>query len=341
MQRIIVRVPNWIGDAVLSTPALAFLRKIYPDAHIAILTKEWAKDVFKANPSIDEIMTLNKSLLRASMEVRQKRFDSGLLFPDSFSSALLFFIAGIPQRMGYPTDGRYLLLNRRIRRSRDFKKEHQVMYFLRLVQALGHKSICFESSSDINLVWMVTDEERKRTDTILKEVGLFSDRDVLVGINPGAAFGPAKRWFTDRYAKLADELVKRYNVKVIIFGGPQDCDITGEVASLMKSSSINLAGKITLRELAAIIARCNVFITNDTGPMHIAAAVGTKVVAIFGSTDPVRTSPWGEGHIIVKKEVECSPCLKPFCLRNDYKCLDMITVEDVLGLIEEKGILKQ
>lgn len=340
MHRIIVRVPNWIGDAVLSTPALTLLRKIYPDSHIAVLTKEWAGDVFKNNPSIDEIIILDKGLLQSAGEIRKKQFNSGVLFPDSFSSALLFFIAGIPERIGYSTDGRYLLLTRRVRRYRDFKKEHQVFYFLRLVQSFKHLQPDIEYFRNINLVWRISDEERKKADLFLKKMGLSFEKDILVGINPGAAFGPAKRWFPERYANLADELVKRYNAKILIFGGVQDFEIVREISSMMESPSINLAGKTNLRELAAIIGRCRIFITNDTGPMHIASAVGTKVVAIFGSTDPVRTSPWGKGHIIVKKEIECSPCLKPYCLRKDYKCFDMITVEDVLNIIEESGILK-
>lgn len=341
MQKIIVRAPNWIGDAVLATPALTLLKKIYPASHITVLAKEWTRDVFKANPSVDGIITLNKSMFQSASEIRQKQFDTGVLLPDSFSSALLFFIAGIPQRIGYSTDGRYLLLTKRIKRSSNFKKEHQLIYFVKLVQGIENTSTDFEyASAEINPVWIITDEEREKAELSLRKAGLFPDREILVGINHGAAFGPAKRWFPDRYAKLADELVKKYQVKILIFGGQQDCNTSKEILSLMKSRAVDFTGKINLRELAALIAKCNVFITNDTGPMHIAAAVGTRVVAIFGSSDPVRTSPWGKGHIIVKKEMECSPCMKSYCIRNHYKCLDKITVEEVIALMEEKGIFK-
>ncbi|MCM8830197.1 MAG: glycosyltransferase family 9 protein, partial [Candidatus Omnitrophica bacterium] len=169
MQRIIVRAPNWIGDAVLITPALTFLRKKFPVAHIAVLAKEWTRDVFKANPSIDEIITLNKSILRISREIRQKQFEMGLLFPHSFSSALLFFIAGIPQRIGYPTDGRSLLLTKRVKRSSNFKKEHQVIYFLRLVQEIGYPPSDVEYPlNEIGLVWIITDEEKEKADLSLR-----------------------------------------------------------------------------------------------------------------------------------------------------------------------------
>ncbi|NOX97230.1 MAG: lipopolysaccharide heptosyltransferase II [Nitrospirae bacterium] len=340
MFKIIVRVPNWIGDAVLSTPALHLLGQKFPDSRIVVLAKEWVAPVFEANPDVREIYVMKEGESRRGLAGRLKaaKFDLGVLFPNSFSSAFLFRLAGIPRRVGYATDGRSFLLTQRIKRPSRFREEHQVDYYKKLVEAIigngqDDRQMLFagflDNEKDKRLVWVITKDEEKRAKKLLRKAKVPPDAK-LIGLSPGAAFGPAKRWFPDRFAKLGEELQKRYQAKIILFGSSGEKEITDSIEARMDSPGLNLAGQTTLRELGALISRCFLFITNDTGTMHLAAAVKTPLVAIFGSTDPVRTCPLGEKSIVLRKATPCSPCLKKECKRKDYLCMDKITVEDVL-----------
>ena len=337
-RRIVVRVPNWLGDAVLSTPALHLLRQKFPHSYIVVLAQEWVAPVFKDNPDInDTFMITEASGYRwMAKNLKEDKFDMGILFPNSFSSAFLFWLAKIPERVGYPTDGRSLLLTQRRKRSHNFRREHQVKYYLHLVNKPLAQSDQSLNPGEEALVWNIADGEGEWADETLADFGLLPDEDRVIGINPGATYGPAKRWLPDRFAKLGDELSKRYGVTVLIFGTWVEDEIATSIVNLSKIKPINLVGKTNLRELGALISKCALFITNDTGTMHVAAAVKTPVVAIFGSTDPVRTGPWGEGHVIVREGVPCSPCLERECPRGDYLCFEKITVEDVLKAAEER-----
>ena len=334
-----MRVPNWLGDAVLSTPALEVLKNNYAHAHLTVLARETVKEVFQANPAVGEIITIpvGRGYRQAGKRLRGKEFDSGILFTNSFSSALIFYLAGIPRRIGYATDGRSLLLTGRMRRRPDFRKEHQVNYYLHLAEEAsdgsGPRQIA--SAGQKPLIWNVTGVEDERAEGLLRNAGV-SVRHGLIGINPGATYGRAKRWFPDRFADLGDRISERYGVRIIIFGSSEDRAVADSVVSLMRTKPVNLAGQTNLRELAALLRRCALFITNDTGTMHVAAAVRIPTVAIFGSTEPVRTGPWGEGHIIVREGVPCSPCLQKECPRGDYLCFTKITVEDVLKAAEKQ-----
>jgi heptosyltransferase-2 len=339
-KKIIVRVPNWIGDTVMCTPALHLLRKSLPSASIAALAKEQVAPTLEANPDIDRIivMTEKESYRELTRKIMAGKFDTGILFPNSFSSALLFRLAHIPERIGYSTDYRSLLLTKRIKPPSNFKKEHQTFYYLQLIEKylfLTHNSHQTATQKMAELVWNITEEEKIEADELLQGANISSQKR-LIGINPGAAHGPAKRWLSERFAEVGDELVKKHNARIVIFGSPDERKIATGVAEMMRFKPLNFAGKTNLRQLAAIISRCQLFITNDTGNMHIAAAVGTPVIAIFGSTDSRRTAPWGNSHIIVQKKIRCSPCMKKICPRRHYKCLKMIEVQDVLRAIEQQ-----
>lgn len=338
-----VRVPNWIGDAVLSAPALHLLGQKFPDSYIVVLAREWVAPVFEANPDVKEIYVMKEGESRWGLAGRLKvaKFDLGVLFPNSFSSAFLFWLARIPQRVGYATDGRSFLLTQRIKRPFHFQSEHQVDYYWKLVEAINDERYerrrsfagSLDKEGDKRLVWRVTEDEERRAKELLREAQVPLDAK-LIGLSPGATFGPAKRWFPDRFAKLGDELQKRYQAKIIIFGSSGEKEIADSIKAMMDSTPLNLAGRTTLRELAALVSRCCLFISNDTGTMHLAAAVKTPLVAIFGSTDPVRTGPLGNKSIVLRKEVPCSPCLKKECERKDYLCLERITVEEVRKAVE-------
>lgn len=337
--KIIVRVPNWIGDVVLCTPALHILRKSFPSASITALAKEWVAPALEANPDIDRIIAMREkeSYFELIRKIAVDKFETGILFPNSFSSALLFRLAHIPKRVGYATDGRSLLLTKRIKRPADFKKEHQVFYYIRLIERYlsatrNSNQTVIPDQEVAELVWNITEKEEAQADELLQNNTLSQKR--LIGINPGAAHGPAKRWFPERFAKVSDELAQKY--EIAIFGSSHEREIAASITKLMRFKPLNFAGKTSLRQLAALISRCVLFITNDTGAMHIAAAVGTPIVAIFGSTDSQRTAPWGNGHIIVQKKIRCSPCMKKKCPKRYHKCMKEVETQKVLKAIEQQ-----
>ena len=190
-----------------------------------------------------------------------------------------------------------------------------------------------EKGGEGGFEWLhISLEETQHANKILKNYNIPSD-SLIIGINPGAAYGSAKRWYPERFARVSSALVTRYKAAVIIFGSQQELGIATEIEYLSGVPVINMAGKTNIRELMALIKQCTVFITNDSGPMHIAAALNIPVVAIFGSTDPEKTGPMGDGNIIIRKGANCSPCFKRKC-PTDLKCMDLITVEDVIAGVD-------
>lgn len=331
IKRVLIRSVNWIGDAILTTPAISALRKNFLQAEITILAKPYVGDIFKGNPAIDEIIPYErdgiKQRFRMIKELRRRGFDLVVLFQNAFEAALITFLSGIPIRLGYSTDGRGFLLRPSLPVRPETRKKHHLEYYLDLLRESGLK---VENRS---LVMNMDEKERVWAINFLKERG-WKEGERLVGINPGATYGPAKRWYPERFASLADRLMKE-GVNVIIFGGPGESNIVEEIKNRMFSGPLLTEGNTSVRELASLIERCSVFVSNDTGPMHIAAALRVPVVAIFGSTDPNTTGPIGEGHGVIQGEVECSPCFLRKC-PVDFKCMDMVTVDEVLDAVIER-----
>lgn len=331
IQRVLVRGPNWVGDAVLCVPALANLRKALPRAKISLLVKPWVVGLFEENPHIDEIILHEDrhrvpwGKLRLAAELRARGFELAILFPNSFESALVAFLAGIPHRVGYEADGRGILLTVRVDRDEELLRRHQVDYYVNLLQAVGL------DRGERDPIFIVSKKEEAEAIQILLGEGVGED-DVIVGLNPGSVHGSAKRWPADRYATLADQLSRR-GARVLLLGSSKEADVIARVQSLMQSRAVNLAGKTSLRLLAAILGRCRVLVTNDTGAMHVAAAVGTPVVAIFGPTDPRVTSPVGEFHRILRHPPPCAPCLLREC-PIDHRCMTAISVEEVFAITQ-------
>jgi heptosyltransferase-2 len=326
---ILIRSTNWIGDAVMTLPAVAAVRNTFPRARITILAKPWVAELFELCPDIDEIMLFHSPGIhdglsgkwRIAREIRKKRFDAAILLQNAIEAAIIAFLAGIPVRAGYNSDGRGLLLTHSVRRTKAIREVHQSDYYLEMVKALG----CRPAGKEIHL--HPGRAYDLPAETLLRRFGLEENR-LLVGMAPGATYGPAKKWFPERFSSVADRLVDGFSAQILLFGSSEDNDTAATVQARAKYPLFDLTGKTSLNEAMALMSRCRLFISNDSGLMHVAAALGVPTVAIFGSTNPVTTSPPGRNHIIIHKDVVCSPCLKPDC-PTDFKCMDLIGVDDV------------
>ncbi len=334
IKRILIRSTNWVGDAVLTTPAVRAVRKNFPDARLSLLAKPWVAPVFYNNPYVDQIIPYDLAgrhagwlgKARLIKELRRTKFDLVVLFQNAFEAALLAYLAGVPKRLGYDTDGRRLLLTHSIRLEPGRKLGHQIDYYLGILEGASLKL------TGRGLTLMVTDQERSRAEDILMRHHV-TGQGRLIGINPGATYGSAKRWAPERYAALCDKIQDSWSAHIIIFGGPAEKAIGRRISELMKNDCINLCGKTNLREAVALIERCRLFVTNDSGLMHVVAALDIPLVAIFGSTDPVATGPTSPRSHIVRVRVPCSPCLKPEC-PTDHRCMREITVDKVYAVVE-------
>jgi heptosyltransferase-2 len=329
IDRILIRSTNWVGDAILTTPAIRAVRKNFPDAEVSILAKPWVAPVFYNNPDIDHLLVYDsegrhKGLagkVRVSRSLRKGRFDLAVLLQNAFEAALLAYLAGIPRRLGYKTDGRHLLLTHGVGVEPKLREVHETEYYLGILEGAGL------GRAGLELTLRVSNEERNEADVFLSKHRVDSG-ELLVGVSPGATYGPAKRWFPDRFAALCDRLQESYGVSIVILGGPGDAAVGDQVSRSMKNPPVNLCGKTTLRQAISVINKCHLFITNDSGLMHVAAALDIPLVAIFGSTNPVTTGPGGTKSHIVRVPMDCSPCLKPHC-PQDHRCMKEITVDKV------------
>jgi len=328
IHKILIRGTNWIGDAVMTLPAVASIRATYPKAHIAILVKPWVADIYRLFSDVDEIVVYEgkfdnpAGVFRLAQKLREMKFDLAILLQNAIEAAIIAVAAGIPLRAGYDSDARGLLLTHRVRRTQEIKKIHQTGYYLEMVKILG----CVPVGRDVHVETKINPAEAQNI--LRKFVPEASNRN-LIGIAPGATYGPAKKWFPERFAAVADKLSKKFSAQVVVLGGKSDGETAQEVLKLSASKLINLAGQTSLLEAIYLISQCRLFISNDSGLMHIAGALNIPTVAIFGSTNPVTTSPVGNQSVIVRKEVPCSPCLKKTC-PTDFRCMRMISVEDVL-----------
>jgi heptosyltransferase-2 len=388
-RRILVRGVNWLGDAVMTTPALLRLREHFPDALIALLTPVKLRGLWLHHPAIDEVITFksDEGPLRVARKVQvmmwpdaegkrtvaasAKRaagaihplqrgaFDLALVLPNSPRSALETWLARVPCRVGYARPWRNFFLttavpsrpdsgHMRKRSLSEIKKlistdgaddvntfhvsSHQIHDYLHLVATLG------ANPDPLPPQLMVTPGEIKATAQKFNLTDLFTKNRPLFGLNPGAEYGPAKRWPADRFIAAAREIQKRTNCLWLILGGKGDALLAGQIESAIgagASMPLNLAGKTSLRELCAVIKQCRVLLSNDTGPMHIAAALSTPVVVPFGSTSPELTGPIlsaGTRHQLIKSDAPCSPCFLREC-PIDFRCMHGITVERVVEAV--------
>lgn len=323
--KIAVRMPNWLGDAVLALPALHSLRQAFPDADIQAVTRGWGADLFSDHPSVDGVVPLPeardlKALRTAGSGLKKLDIDLGILLTNSFSSAFLFYVAGIPARWGYARDGRGLLLTRAVPYKTPDTVLHQSDYYLHLLKALDIEPSGFGPG-------LVTTEEDWAWAAAALENGGHASGVPLVVFSPGAAYGPAKKWPAERFAALARKLRDEAGASVAVVGDAGDTETASLILEALGGCGLDLTGRTTLRRLIAVIRRARVFVTNDSGPMHIADALGVPIVALFGPTNPTATGPRRGPSVILKKEVPCWPCLYRSC-PYDHRCMTRIAVED-------------
>ncbi len=334
-QKILVRAPNWIGDAVMAIPTLSALRARFPESRITLLAKPQVAALFEHHPVIDRLWVYESpgrhagwmGLWRLVRSIREGEFDLAFLLQNAFEAALVTAAAGIPERIGYAADGRRFLLTSAL--DKKSAPLHQREAYLHLMQLVGSEGR-FERSPYL----VITEKERQSAADLLAAEGI--DRwEPVIGLNPGAAYGSSKRWDPARFAAAADQLLERYPAKVVISGGPAEIAIAEEVRRKMRHPAVIVAGKTTVRMMMALIARCRLFITNDSGPMHIASALGSPVVAVFGPTNPDATSPAGADDLIVRNKVDCAPCTYREC-PIDHRCMSGVSVEAVVAAAERK-----
>jgi heptosyltransferase-2 len=329
IERILIRGTNWIGDVVMTLPAVAAIRKSMPLARISVLAKPWVAEVYRLSPDVDEIIVFQEpgrhagiiGKWRLACELRQRRFDCAILLQNAIEAAIIARLAGIPLRAGYNSDGRGWFLTHAVRRTKEIRRVHQIDYYIEMVRALG----CEPAGRDVRL--RPGRDYDDLAGTLFARFGIAEDR-LLIGIAPGAAYGPAKKWFPERFAAVADRLSNESGGQTILFGSGGDRESTAAVQKNARHLLIDIAGKTDLKEAICLISRCALFISNDSGLMHIAGALGVPTIAVFGSTNPATTSPVGERSVVIHHNVDCSPCLKPVC-PTDFRCMEMIGVEEV------------
>jgi heptosyltransferase-2 len=328
---LLVRATNWLGDAVMTTPALAAVREGFPDARIVLLARPLVAELFRHHPDVDEVMVYELpgrhegalGRLRLAGEVRRRRFDGALLLQNAFDAALIAFLGRIPERAGYPTDGRRILLTLPVPLPPGILERHEVEYYLCLLDGMG-----IPRPVPAALKLAVTEEEREAMATRLAFLGIERGASIVT-INPGATYGSAKRWYPDRFAAVADTLSGEWDAGVVVVGSTAEAPLAGEIEAAMRNPPVNLAGKTTVRELMALLSLSSFLVTNDSGPMHIGAALDVPLVAIFGPTDWRRTSPWSGRAKVVRVEIDCSPCRLRVCDRG-HECMLGVTPEMVV-----------
>ena len=312
--RILIRSSNWLGDAVMSVPAVRAIKNGRPDAHVTVLAPEKVAPVWKLISEVDEVLTLPSKSVFASMRLvgRQPQFDVAILFPNSLRSALEVLF--VPRKVGYRGHPRGWLLNQIVREPRRLgPPEHHAIRFLRIADDCG---------AEVDLRTTIENLSLPQTSNVKNRTAL--------ALCPGAEYGPAKRWLPERFAEVAESVSNGFKAKWILLGTKNDAAVGNEIAAKLADKCVNRIGQTTLDELILELRDCRALLTNDTGTMHLASLLGVPVVAIFGSTEPQLTGPLGKGHVVVRHHVECSPCFLREC-PIDFRCMKEVTTQEVVN----------
>jgi lipopolysaccharide heptosyltransferase II len=333
--RILIRSSNWLGDAVISVPAIRAIKGGRPDAHITVVAPSKIASIWKLVPEVDAIVPLTRnSLLGAVLSIRRKpSFDVAILFPNSLRVALESWLSGAARRVGYRGHSRKWLLNQIIREPiRRGPPEHQAVHYLRIAQEIGAETE--NNWSDRLLRPRQNHAKAERVQDISHSIKDIppTNRRVKVGLCPGAEYGPAKRWLPERFAEVAAAVAAQTPVQWILFGTKNDAAIGEQIIKALDDSCVNRIGQTTLDQLIDELRLCRLLLTNDTGTMHLASLLGVPTVAIFGSTEPRLTGPLGDRHIVLRHQVECSPCFLRKC-PIDFRCMKAVSGQEVVAAV--------
>ena len=321
--RVLIRSSNWLGDAVMSVPAVHAIKAGRPDARVTIASPENIVAMWKLVSEVDAVIPLPRSRLISVVRSlrREPSFDVAILFPNSLRAALELWLSGIPRRVGYRGHWRHWLLDQIVPVPRKpGSPEHHSLRFLRIARECGA-----DTSSTRHSTLGAERLARHQLSTI-------DYQPVRIGLCPGAEYGPAKRWLPERFAEAAEKIRVRSSIQWVLFGTARDAMVGEQIAAALGHHCVNRIGKTTLDQLIDEVRECSLLLTNDTGTMHLAALLGVPVVAIFGSTEPRLTGPIGNGHVILRHHVECSPCFLREC-PIDFRCMKAVSVQEVADAV--------
>jgi len=332
--KILIRATNWVGDAIMALPALRAVRERFADAQIAIVVRPYVADIYRDQEICNQLIPYDPESLHAGFsgrerlaaELRAQKFDVALLLQNAFDAAWLAWRANIPERIGYARDGRSLLLTKAVPLPRIGETPtHEKFYYLELLRRAGW----LDSLRDESFIGLSVPEEKRRSaDEFLRKSGARQGA-LRMAIGAGASYGSAKCWQPSRFADVANRLQSEVNADVILFGTAAEVAVSTAIAAEMGRPPVNLTGKTTIADLPALLSQCHLFIGNDSGAMHVAAAVGLPIVAVFGPTDPLGTAPVTPCCSIVQQKPYCSPCFLRRC-PTDHRCMKAITA----GMVE-------
>ncbi len=329
--RILIRSSNWLGDSVMSVPAVRAIKAGRPDARVTIAAPENIAPIWKLVPEVDAIIPLSGSRLLSAVRLlrREPSFDVAILFPNSLRAALESWLTAIPRRVGYRGHWRRWLLNQIVPIPRKpGPPEHHSLRFLRIARECG-------ADTEQPLTEKISYAQRQTPDAKLTGVykpSVAENHHLKIGLCAGAEYGPAKRWLPERFAEAAERISAQSPVQWMLFGTARDASAGAQIAAALGDHCVNRIGQTTLDQLIDELHDCRLLLTNDTGTMHLAALLGIPVVAIFGSTEPRLTGPLGNGHIILRHHVECSPCFLREC-PIDFRCMKAVSVEEVADAV--------
>ncbi len=337
MERILLIRFGSLGDVVLTTPAIRAVRAAFPDAYIAMLVGDRSADIVSANPHLDEVIVFRREKVfsetrRIAAFLRERNFDASVDMQRKFRSSLLAYMSGAKLRIGYHQPGG-LLCSVKVRNA---ESKHSVDLNLDLLRPLGVKAGLkpISTEADRTPEMFLSSEDREYADCVFRSGGLTS-RSPIMGMFPGAGW-PHKCWPAERFAIIGDLAAREYDAGVVIFAGPGEEDIVDDVARQMSAPAVLVKDRMTLRQLGAMIEQCDLFLSNDTGPMHISVAVNTATIGLFGPGDHVRFRPIGEKHAMIRKDLQCSPCKHLTRGCADNICMKMISVEEVWEAARER-----
>lgn len=344
IKRVVVRGVNWVGDTVMSVAALRELRRLLPGAHITLATRSSTAGIFADADFIDDILIYDRrdfqAPFRQAIQWRKRRFDVALLFQNAFEAAFIAAAAGVPHRIGYATDNRRLLLTHALARPAWHNKRHEVFYYTNIVAELerllaGAAAVPAASvieSREPSVQLDVSPARQTSAREMLRRAGAhhIDEHRPIVALCPGSTNSRAKRWPANSFAQVADSLIDRANADVVLIGASSELDVSQQVAARMRYNPIVLTGQTSLAETVALLSITDVFITNDTGPAHIAAALDRPTLVIFGPTNPATTRPFSAQAEIVRRPPMCAPCMLRDC-PIDHRCMTAITPEEIFA----------